>query len=78
MFSVFCCVWSLTYHSLFVCVFLFLFLDDAGTSVIVDDDPTSRGPTAASADPTATDPQSSAAPSPAPAAESTHVTPGKV
>lgn len=50
----------------------------AGSSVIVHDDPTSRGPTAAAADTSAADPESSAAPSPAAAAESTHVTPGTV
>lgn len=55
-----------------------VFPDAAGSSVVVYDDPTSRGPTAAAADTTATDPQSSATPSPAPAAESTHVTPGNV
>lgn len=49
---------------------------DAGSSVFVYDDPTSRGSTATAADTTAPDPQSSAAPSAAPAAESTHVTPG--
>lgn len=53
-----------------------MFVFDAGSSVIVYDDPTSRGPTTATADTTAADPQSSAAPSPPPAAESTHVTPG--
>lgn len=52
---------------------LFVSVRAAGSSVIVHDDPTSRGPTAAAADP-----QSSAAPSPAAAAESTHVTPGTV
>lgn len=51
---------------------------DADSSVFVYDDPTSRGSTAAAADTTAADPQSSAAPSAAPAAESTHVTPGNV
>lgn len=50
----------------------------AGSCVIVHDDPTSRGPTAAAADTSAADPESSAAPSPAAAAESTHVTPGTV
>lgn len=50
----------------------------AGSSVIVHDDPTSRGPAAAAADAPAADPQSSAAPGPAAAAESTHVTPGTV
>lgn len=50
----------------------------AGSSVVVHDDPTSRGPTAAAADTSAADPESSAAPSPAAAAESTHVTPGTV
>lgn len=53
-----------------------MFVNDAGSSVVVHDDPTSRGPAAAAADTTAADSQSSAAPSPAPAAESTHVTPG--
>lgn len=64
-------VWLLIYRPV-------LFVADAGSSVVVCDDPTSRGPTAAAADTTAADPQSSAAPSPAPAAESTHVTPGNV
>lgn len=50
----------------------------AGSSVIVHDDPTSRGPAAAAADTSAADPESSAAPGPAAAAESTHVTPGTV
>lgn len=50
----------------------------AGSSVVVHDDPTSRGPAAAAADTSAADPESSAAPSPAAAAESTHVTPGTV
>lgn len=50
----------------------------AGSSVVVHDDPTSRGPTAAAADTSAADPESSAAPSPAAAAESPHVTPGTV
>lgn len=53
------------------CRFSFVSVGAAGSSVIVCDDPTSRGPTAA-------DPESSAAPSPAAAAESTHVTPGTV
>lgn len=60
----------------FVCVEVWIlilgpvwFVADAGSSVVVCDDPTSRGSTAA-------DPQSSAAPGPAPAAESTDVTPG--
>lgn len=61
----------------YVCM-LFFFLHDAGSSVIVHDDPTSRGPTTAAANTTAANPQSAAAPSPAPATESTHVTPGNV
>lgn len=64
-------VWILIYRPV-------LFVAEAGSSVVVCDDPTSRGPTAAAADTTAADPQSSAAPSPAPAAESTDVTPGNV
>lgn len=59
-------------HLLFVCV------DAAGPSVLVHDDPTSRGPTAAAADPSAADPQSPAAAGAAAAAESTHATPGRV
>uniref|UniRef100_A0A7N6BSY8 Fork-head domain-containing protein n=1 Tax=Anabas testudineus TaxID=64144 RepID=A0A7N6BSY8_ANATE len=61
-----------------MCVLFFFFLHDAGSSVIVHDDPTSRGPTTAAANTTAANPQSAAAPSPAPATESTHVTPGNV
>lgn len=53
-------------------------VDAAGSSVLVHDDPTSRGPTAAAADTSAADPQSPAAPGAAAAAESTHVTPGTV
>lgn len=68
-FLLFFVVWILIDHS-------DMFVDDAGSSVVVHDDPTSRGPTAAAADATDADSQSSAAPSPAPAAESTHVTPG--
>lgn len=67
--------WILTDRSEFFCS------DTAGSSVVVHDDPTSRGPTtaaAAAADATAADPHSPAAPSPAPAAESTHVTPGTI
>lgn len=60
------------------CRFSFVSVGAAGSSVIVRDDPTSRGPTAAAADTAAADPESSAAPSPAAAAESTHVTPGTV
>lgn len=56
----------------------FVSVDAAGSSVLVHDDPTSRGPTAAAADTSAADSESPAAPSPAAAAESTHVTPGKV
>lgn len=56
----------------------FVFVDAAGSSVFVHDDPTSRGATAAAADPSAADSESPAAPSPAAAAESTHVTPGTV
>lgn len=55
-----------------------MFFNDAGSSVIINDDPTSRGPTAVATDITAAGPQSSAASSAAPAAESTHVTPGNV
>lgn len=62
----------------FLNYFFLCALNNAGSSVVVHDDPTSRGPTAAAADITTADPQSSAAPSPAPAAESTHVTPGNV
>lgn len=53
-------------------------VDAAGPSVLVHDDPTSRGPTAAAADTSAADPQPPAAPGAAAAAESTHVTPGTV
>lgn len=57
---------------------MFFFLDDTVSSVFIHDDPTSRGPTAVTTDATAAGPQSPAAPSAAPAAESTHVTPGNV
>ena len=57
---------------------LCFFLSGAGSSVIIHDDPTSRGPTAVATDTTAAGPQSSTAPSAAPAAESTHVTPGNI
>ncbi len=55
-----------------------VFFDVAGSSVVAHDDSTSRGPTATAADIPAADSQSSAAPGTAPAAESTHVTPGNV
>lgn len=56
----------------------FVSVGAAGSSVLVHDDPTSRGPTAAAADTAAADSESPAAPSSAAAAESTHVTPGTV
>lgn len=55
-----------------------MFVDAAGSIALVHDDPTSRGPTAAAADTSATDSKSPAAPGPAAAAESTDVTPGTV
>lgn len=66
------CVGAMDFHPPSICVFV----DAAGSSVLVHDDPASRGPTAAAADTSAPDSKSPAAPSPAAAAESTHATPG--
>lgn len=56
---------------------MFLCVHAEGSSVTACDDPTSRGSAADAADATAAGSQSSADPSAAPAAEGTHVTPGK-